>query len=444
MPENPEWQEYRLTRRVRRVIFYCFLTAFLITVTIVLSYGSGYRFNPALWLFRQTGTISINIEPTDARVFLNNEPVKKTLPMRLQNLLPGNYEVRLERDGFYSWQKNLPVYKKETTFVARFRLFPNANPILIFAVPDAGVGALNVRNDFVYRVRAAGMDEWFVRDFITGRSVRLTRRPLQDATAVWSASGNYGVILFTNDRPLFFTSTGDTFLPTVDVKNVRFDATSDSVSAITKKGAAVRFLLPSMEPVALGPADDTMTDGERIYRLSNGANDSAITLSRLPNPAEEPIKIKKGAYRLAALFGETIILADQTNERLLIVFPNQEQLKSAGTNIVAESKNNPRFAVSFGLHEIWLIDLAERQSTLLTRVAEDIKNVSFIPGTESVLVQYIARLEIININDHEPKTKIDRVSGEEIFDALVDKKGQRATLAGQINGVNGVFTFPLQ
>ncbi|OGL88512.1 hypothetical protein A3H75_02645 [Candidatus Uhrbacteria bacterium RIFCSPLOWO2_02_FULL_51_9] len=117
-----------MTPRIRQFIFLLFVVLFLTTTAVTLLYASGYRFNIASRRIVQTGILFINGRPRDADVYLNNRLVARVLPFRAIQLIPGSYQIRVEKDGYFTWEKNLAVYPRETTFATEITLWRNEKP----------------------------------------------------------------------------------------------------------------------------------------------------------------------------------------------------------------------------------------------------------------------------------------------------------------------------
>lgn len=107
----------------------------LVAVTIaIILYAKGYRFeNRGI---SETGQIVLKSEPDAAAVFINNKFVAAT--NSTLNLPPGEYTVRIVKDGYAAWEKKLKIEKEVVTAT---------DAILFQAVPElrriTTTGALN-------------------------------------------------------------------------------------------------------------------------------------------------------------------------------------------------------------------------------------------------------------------------------------------------------------
>jgi hypothetical protein len=98
----------------------------------------GYRpnlQNPGLG-FAPTGLLVANSDPKGASVYIDGKLATATDDTL--NLSPGEYEIKIEKDGYLPWQKNLTI-KKEVVRQTNATLF-KSNPYLS---PLTNTGAIN-------------------------------------------------------------------------------------------------------------------------------------------------------------------------------------------------------------------------------------------------------------------------------------------------------------
>lgn len=89
-------------------------------------YGKGYRLNlsgQGNKIISGTGLLVLTSTPNGARVFIDNEITTATDDTI--NLAPGEYEVRIEKDGYYPWKKHVTL-KNEAVTKTDAVLFPVA------------------------------------------------------------------------------------------------------------------------------------------------------------------------------------------------------------------------------------------------------------------------------------------------------------------------------
>jgi len=97
-----------MTHMTRRIIFYIFVAIFVVTVPMIIFYALGYNFDFEKRAIVTTGGIYLKSEPTRAEVYLNDKSDGKTNKL-IKRLSPKIYNVKITKENFYSWEKNLTV-----------------------------------------------------------------------------------------------------------------------------------------------------------------------------------------------------------------------------------------------------------------------------------------------------------------------------------------------
>lgn len=105
-----------MKNHTRHILFYLAIAIFVTLAPGLVLYSLGYRFDWQAKLVRKVGMIIIETQPKEARVYLNNKLVGKQSPVKIKNLLPGDYTVRVEQEGFFSWEKKLTVKSQEVNW----------------------------------------------------------------------------------------------------------------------------------------------------------------------------------------------------------------------------------------------------------------------------------------------------------------------------------------
>ena len=103
----------------------CFVL-FLIIAPVAILYAKGYRLTEAFQITR-TGGLYISVGYSGAQIYINGSLSKETGVFQkgalIQNLKPGSYKIRVEKNDLNPWEKELPVFK-ETVTEARVLMLP--------------------------------------------------------------------------------------------------------------------------------------------------------------------------------------------------------------------------------------------------------------------------------------------------------------------------------
>lgn len=102
-----------MEKRTRRILYYPLLAIFIAATPFLLLYSLGYSFDFMGQSITGTGGIFIKSKVSDINVYLDSQQVKGTSFFSGSALFTdvpvGTHEVRLEREGFESWTKSVPV-----------------------------------------------------------------------------------------------------------------------------------------------------------------------------------------------------------------------------------------------------------------------------------------------------------------------------------------------
>jgi hypothetical protein len=100
----------------------------LIFGPILIFYSLGYRVDFEKKKITKTGGIFIKALPKEVEVSIDGKLKKKTDPLfgslLIENLLPKKYKVKVEKEGYFPWEKELEVEEEKVTEAKNLILFP--------------------------------------------------------------------------------------------------------------------------------------------------------------------------------------------------------------------------------------------------------------------------------------------------------------------------------
>ena len=116
----------------RRIFFYVLVLVFLITAPAVILYSQGYTLNISDLSLKKTGAIFVSTSPKGVRVLINGILKATTSDLifsqgkLLSHLAPEEYDVRIEKDGYLPWEKQLVVEPQLVTEARSIFLVPDS------------------------------------------------------------------------------------------------------------------------------------------------------------------------------------------------------------------------------------------------------------------------------------------------------------------------------
>jgi len=110
----------------------------------MIIYSQGYRFDFEERKIVKVGAFFFRTQPESCEIYFNDELVKKTNFLTgtsfIQNIIPKKYKVRIEKEGYSSWEKNLSIEEGMVVEAKNIILFPE--------VPNFSISFSNIRNYF--------------------------------------------------------------------------------------------------------------------------------------------------------------------------------------------------------------------------------------------------------------------------------------------------------
>jgi len=117
-----------MEKKTRRIIFFIFVFLFLLSAPLVVLYSQGYRFDFENKKLTQTGGIFLKALPKQAEIYIDEGFSRKTDfffgSILIEELLPKKYNIKVKKEGYFEWEKNLEVKEKEVVEAKEIILFP--------------------------------------------------------------------------------------------------------------------------------------------------------------------------------------------------------------------------------------------------------------------------------------------------------------------------------
>jgi len=111
-------------QKIRAVLFYLSVFIFLTGLPFILSFSLGYKFDYHRLKFTKTGLIALKTQPQGAAVYLDRTLLQEKTPLSIQELLPGEYNIKIELKDYYPWIGGVKVEAGKVTKLERIILFP--------------------------------------------------------------------------------------------------------------------------------------------------------------------------------------------------------------------------------------------------------------------------------------------------------------------------------
>jgi len=298
------------------------IITFFIISPIIIMYTAGYRYDFSKHEIKQTGVLSIDALPKDLTVYLNNVKIDKKIPVWLPNRAPGNYEVKLTKDGYQDWVKNIDIASKKTSYIKEITLFKKSLPTPILA--DLQKTIANFYSSFdgqyiILTTKENNIFEIYLYETNTETLSSLSRIKTETEPIVsWSPFNNYFLIqttekqkdiiqifdatnqnitkTYTYDKSVIYQWTKNTSVPSIYLQNNGqiILATTDSEKLLTNIDSSIQAWYVQDENNVWLYKNNTLKNGLSEYHLeSTIKNIIDINNNRLIYKTDTDIKVIK-------------------------------------------------------------------------------------------------------------------------------------------------------
>ena len=367
---------------------------FLLTPVIIL-YTAGYRYDWQQHQILQTGVISVDVLPDDARVFLQgteftNIPLNFSsdapATYHFKNLAPGTYQLSLQKPGYKTWERDITVHSKRTTYIQGIHLIKESLPIPIdidIPVSSQPPPASSARGSFLLIIsEVEPVYDVSVFDTRTQQTYPLLRTQASTTPrASWSPTRSMVAIYVTqaSTASIYLVSAENPQLISQYTVSTTQAATSfqwgpDGASLIIQDGHQLTRLYVDQTKIMAShvsssiwhvAADDTVwsfaTTTDTLIQYAN--DDQKLHTQPLNESIETIVNIQP-----------TYTLARQRNQFVIIQPTNQNRQYIPTQYIRRDLLTKNQDWVSWSASEIWSID-SQGNGALLHRTSDHIINV---------------------------------------------------------------------
>lgn len=444
-----------MSKKFRDFLFIAFIALFVFITFFVSVYAVGYSLNIS-WpprfnqIFQRTGMLILDSEPTGASIFLNDNKQRRsffldlgrdeiTTPVKIKNLAPGEYTLRLEKEGYWPLEKKVSIYPGQSTFAEDFILFKRSLPLnLALCGPQEISVSPDSKNIFL-------ANDGTIINLKTENSKQLVASG-GAGNIQWSQDGSQ--ILFNGGLLKLDGSTSSYDLSALgkdandfywDEKNkkIYYRSGSSIACVLTDKNTA-STILKGGDYVAYAVRDRLIytveKQGEENY-LKIYEADNALLRSSSALPSGD-YSFYQDDYHLN--------LYDRKQQSLYLLSDYSAQSLSRQIRPVSSWQwLNKNFLIWHNEFEIYSLDTANNRQELLIRVSEPLSGIAWNQAKNYLIYASDTQIQIVNLS-LDKKTPIVLLKAEKVSKLYLDEKNQLLYFYAQIGQQAGIYKLQLQ
>lgn len=436
----------------QNIIAVIFGLLFVVSVPLVLLHTAGYRINLRTRRLEHTGLLLARSTPRDAAIFLDGVPQPERTPARLSLLLPREYVLRVEKNGYQAWSKTVRVESNRTTFADDILLFSSQLPELIDAGEVLGI-SVGPDGTRATALSVPGFVEfWFAEPNRAPRLAGRVESVSADAVEMfWSNSGRRVLVTIPSAEPIYIIldHTGSASATTLETDGKPLSSAAWTAEPLeelltVQDGQAMLWSIGrSAVPFSLNHTDrawfqngtfflaEAATSTIHIWRYAqNGDRDTLLT--DLPVAQARFLPTAPGVLTLGD--SNRLWVLDGQDGHILL------EQQARGSRWSTENEN---LLLLWSDFELWVWDKRDNHLELLTRFGSPIRDAAWYPGTSHVVVAVGDTVMAIERADRFGRLTTPLFSLPGLRGFAVNPRTQEIISAASPGGRAGLYRFPI-
>lgn len=455
-----------MTLRTRRILYIIFTLAFFIITPVMIFYAAGYKFNLTGLKLQKTGNFIFNTEPRGAKIFIDEEPqqtfFKKYFsreksfiitPAKIKNLLPGEYTVVFELEGYWPWQKKLDILPGTSTYAENVFLFKKSLPTLLLSSEIDSTAVSPDENNLAILAN----EQIIILDLDNENQITLTNA-FNRAPSVYSWAPSSRKILL--DKTVINIANVDEKIILTDyiktsINQLKWDYTSDdklyyksenSINSFALSTKASEIILNN-QTQALG--GDYLVKNKHLYFISQIGKTSSLNFFNA-NSKELTRKIElpgSDNYYFINHNHPLLNLYDQDHQILYLINPSSifySSFEDSISNIKYTYWVNDNKLLYANDFEVWLYNLENHQETLLTRISQEITGVFWHPSNNYIIYTTDTAINTIELDQREKYNIAEIIKLDKIAYPFLNKAGDALYFYARIGNQKGLYKLVIQ
>ena len=455
----------------RRILYTLFILIFLIATPLISLYATGYKIGGGFKI-QKTGTLIIDTEPPGAQISLNSKLQKKFLkniftkkdthlssPVKIKGLKPGEYEVYIELEGYWPWQKKLEILPGQSTYIEDINLFKNDTPILIsngksqnFLISPKNENIITANENNIKLVKQSNFE---IKNFNLASSSILQKNNEINLEKISFSPSEEKMIIFD------FIFDENQWENPVDLKkiiggelsNIKWGDDEDNIY-YQEKNNIYSFNLDSKlskNILKSSEINDFIIKGSFLYTIENEESSSFLNVWNLNNEEYlKKINLPLSDYKFIHPEHDLINLYDNKHKNLYLIDPFSEfkPLKETINNISENCEwANKEKLLYHNDFEIWILNINNGNSVkknLVTRISEEIKKTSWHPNNNYIFYEIKDRIRTIELDDRSNYNITEIINLKNLKNIYLNKKGDSIFFYSKIGNQEGIYKLYIQ
>jgi len=446
-----------MNARIRARLFYIFIFLFVVLTIFTSLYATGYRFN-LTWplefekILIKTGTLQVKTEPKDVKVFLEkstknifSNPAKlegqATTPVKIRNLLPGEYKLILKHDGYWTWGKKINIKPGVFLYLDNITLFKKTLPLNIH---HSDLQNISPSPDLKYAYLS---ESQAIIDLQTETQIAQIDEKMENV--VWSKDSEK---LISNNLVFDVKNQNiNDFSKKIagDIDNLQCNDEADILNFQQKQDIRQYNIEDDENNILISTkktCQDFIIKDDRLVYIRNNDKESQVIIHDINSNGKTTITLPlTNNYQFINIDNKYLNVLEKNHQTLYILDPDLKYSHTiAKINNLKQGIWISKYQLLYNNDlEFFMYDLRLNESELITRVSHKINSLLWHDNKQYILYNSESSLYAIDWSNRKYTiTKI--ISLEEIKSPFLDQENDTVYFSAKIGQQSGLYKMQIQ
>lgn len=450
----------KMELKYRRIYAYTCIVLFIVLAPLLILYAAGYRYDFEKSDIIRTGVLTVDSDPRGATIILNNRVSKKKTNAVMKNLKPNDYHIAIEKEGYYSWGKILPVFPNKATLTNRVTLIKKSEPSIVLdnisqfnISPDNSTISYLIPSDSgKYLLKTAKLlDLGLISEMQLGSDDYVDFYFSSDSQYLFvntiRQNINYYQIVFIKENGKTFDLSNITTLNFIRLKSetssnkLVYGLAGEQLYQIDLNQGSIKLLLDDQ-------INDFTITSDTIYYIRQSNTKALLKQAKLNEKTEpqELLTTAPGNYFLSNNFNGLITLLNQSKDILSLIKPSVGQalmLKQMNATVKGcQWSPDQKSILFFNDYELWYLNIEKEEQQLLIRSSETIESAQWHPDETWIVFLQNNKLKAIELDGRDARSIIELTDQNPIKFHL-DANQNKIYFLNQEATKNGIYKLDL-
>ena len=399
----------------------------------------------------------ISSVPKGADIYLNDilQKQKTTSITRLENLLPGDYDIKLSKEGYFNWEKRLPVYENATAFAEKVILWKKSSSTPI-ATTSLSQWLPTVDGQKIAFIDSTGIPT--ITNLDNEKIIIPALNQSRNFNLLGWSVDNKNLLLQSDDQFMIWdTSRDKNIFKTLPGKNytlIKWDLTDENKLYGINASGLWQITLPNFDSklISAEKITDSLIIDNDLYTINS---EGKIFHSYLNGDAsiKEINQIRCNDCKFINKKSARLILLGKDSQNIFIIDPTngnaniQNQAKGVAwldNSWLGLTIGDPNTILFFNDFEIWIYSFNKATPELVTRLGQPIIGAIWHNQGRHIIFSSDNKLQIIELDNRELRNIVQLTEAKTIGNINLSHDSKTLYYYGQLDNQSRIYKLPIQ